>query len=333
MARVFERERAESATRLAEVMAGAAARELVAREEGRQAAESTTASLLAAARDDQQRAEAEAERLRSDRDLELQARLTEQREALEKDKTDAVNAARSEAFNDKLKLEGKLEEVQRQLQNKTAGDLGEGAEVDLFEMLRTEFPDDRIRRVPKGSSGADIIHEVLHHGKICGSIIYDSKNCSAWRQDYAKKLRQDQLAAKAEHAVLALATAAFPAGARQLHVVDGVILTNPARASVVAQILRKQLVQVHSLRLSSEAQDEKTTELYAFITSDRCTQLLERMSAAAGALEDIEVKEVKAHEATWKKRGEIIRSVQKHQADFTLEIERIIGTAEGERAR
>ncbi len=244
-----------------------------------------------------------------------------------------MNTERSQAFNDRLKLEGKLEEMQRQLQSKTAGDLGEGAEVDLFELLKAEFPDDRIKRVPKGASGADLIHEVVHHGKVCGSIIYDSKNCSAWREDYAKKLRQDQLAAKADHAVLALATAGFPAGARQLHVRAGVILTNPARAAVVAEILRKQLVQVHSLRLSSEARDEKTAELYAFITSDRCTQLLDRMGTATGVLEDIEVKEMKAHQATWKKRGEVIRLVQKHQADFTLEIERIIGTAEGERAQ
>ncbi len=324
----LEQERSQAADQLAALTESINARETAAREEGKLTAEAAAGAHLESAREAQRLAEGALETLKASRDAELQLRLNEQREALEKERSDAINTERSQAFDEKLKLEVKLQEVQRQLQNKTATELGEGAEVDLFDMLKRTFPDDRVRRVSKGVSGADIIHEVILHGKVCGSIIYDSKNCSAWRHDYANKLRLDQLAANADHAVLA--TPVFPAGARQLHIVDGVILTNPARAGVVAELLRKQLVHVHSLRLSADERDEKTTQLYAFITSDRCAQLLERMSAATTALEEVDVKELKSHQATWKKRGELIRSVQRHQADFSLELDRIVGTAEDE---
>src|SRR3989442_15334599 len=85
-----------------------------------------------------------------------------------------------------------------------------------------EYPDDQITRVPKGTAGADIIHVVKHNGKECGKIIYDSKNRKGWRDDYVTKLREDQIAAKAEHAILSACK--FPAGAHQLEVREGVII-------------------------------------------------------------------------------------------------------------
>jgi len=45
--------------------------------------------------------------------------------------TAALNAEKAQAFEGSLKLQEKLELMQRQLQRKTAGELGEGAEIDL----------------------------------------------------------------------------------------------------------------------------------------------------------------------------------------------------------
>ena len=105
----------------------------------------------------------------------LNERLGSQREILEKAKDDAVNAERAKAFEDSQKLQNKVTDLQRALDNKTAEELGEGAEIDLFEALKKEFPDDRIDRIAKGAAGADINHVVLHRGRECGTIIYDFK--------------------------------------------------------------------------------------------------------------------------------------------------------------
>ena len=92
--------------------------------------------------------------------------LKTQREILEKAKTDAVHQAKAEEFERSQKLQKQVERLQRQLEQKSNEELGEGAEIDLYEKLRDEYEDDKITRVKKGQPGADIIHEVRHNGKV-----------------------------------------------------------------------------------------------------------------------------------------------------------------------
>lgn len=262
--------------------------------------------------------------LKTEHSEQLAQRLAEQREALEQARTEAVNAEKSAAFEEKIKLSSKVEELQRALDKKTAEELGEGAEIDLFETLKAEFDGDRIERVNKGQPGADILHVVVHNGRECGRIIYDSKNHSAWRNDFVTKLASDQMAAKAEHAILS--TRKFPSGARHLHVQDGVLVASPSRVAALVKIVRQHLIQTHTLRMSNEERTQKTVALYAFITSERCSDLFKRIDAHAEDLLDIQVKEKKAHELTWKKQGELIRTVQKVTAEIGHEIDAIIGS-------
>jgi hypothetical protein len=234
---------------------------------------------------------------------------------------------KSAAFEKELRLSNKIEDLQRALDNRTAEELGEGAELDLYEVLKGEFEGDRMERINKGQPGADILHVVIDSGKECGSIIYDSKNHNAWRYDFVTKLAADQMAAKADHAILS--TRKFPAGARHLHVQDGVILAAPSRVAALVQIVRQHIVHTHMLRLSDEARTQKTAALYKFITSQRCCDLLARIDTHTDDLLDLQVKERKAHEATWKRQGELLRSVQKVRADICNEIDIIIGTVGG----
>lgn len=281
---------------------------------------------LAAAEREKQGALTQVETLQADRENAIAERVQEAREAMEKDKTDALNAEKAKHAEETQKLTGKLETLTRQLEKKTAEELGEGAEVKLFDALKAEFDGDRIERVGKGVSGADIIHTVIHKGRECGKIIYDSKNSTAWRDDYVTKLVQDQTAAKADYAVLS--TFKFPAGAKQVEVRESVVIVNPARAVAVAQIIRRQIVQVHTLRLSKSERAKKMAALFDYITSPRCAHLLERIESHTDAILKLQEKEVKAHEAHWKQEGTLIKSIQKVKAELANEIDGIIGTQE-----
>jgi hypothetical protein len=314
-------------------MEAAEARIAAARDEGKAAGESVLREKLSAT--EQARADAEAranaaqERvsaLQETHHIEMADRLKEQRDALEQAKTDAVNAEKSAAFDKELKLSGKIEELQRALANKTAEELGEGAEIDLYETLKGQFEGDRIERINKGQPGADILHVVIHNGQECGSILYDSKNHNAWRNEFATKLAENKVAAKADHAILS--TRKFPKGARQLHVQEGVILAAPSRVATLVQIVRQHVVAGHAMRLSNEERAQKTTELYIFINSSRCRDLFKRVDDNAEKLLEMQVKEKKAHDAMWKNQGEVIRSIQKAQAEITNEIDLIVGTSE-----
>jgi hypothetical protein len=325
-AKKFAEQQAKEQRELSEkVKQEAGAREAAAREEARKAAEAALGPKLAEAEQAKKVAEQQLQASKADQENILTQRLKEQREALEKAGTDALNTERAKAFNERLKIEQKLQEAQRQLQQKTAEELGEGAELDLFEALREEFSDDNISRVDKGVAGPDIVHNIVHKGRVCGCIIYDSKNRNQWRYDYATKLRQEQLAVNADHAILS--THVFPAGARQVHIHDGVLIANPARVLVLVELLRKQVIHNHGLRLSNEAREKKTSELYDFVTSDQATQLLDHIEARTEDMLELDVKEQKAHTMTWKTRGQLVRAVQRARADFISQIDRIIGTA------
>jgi hypothetical protein len=317
---------------VAKVKEDAAAEAVSIRREATEAAEGVVRDKIAdkdKAVADAQAKTAEAEgklsKLSEQYELALKERLGSQREILEKAKDDAINAEKAKAFEETQKLSNKVNELQRALEKKTNEELGEGAEIDLFEALKKEFPKDRIERVAKGAPGADIHHVVMHNGRECGTIIYDSKNHKAFRNEHVKKLLEDQLKAKAEHAILS--THAFPDGTRQLHMLDGVLLANPARVVSVVTLIRRHLRQAHTLRLSSADRESKTAALYAFITSERCTQLLGRVDTRAEELLDQLAKEIKWHQNDWKKRGEAYRAIQKVPAELSHEINCIIGTA------
>jgi hypothetical protein len=311
------------------------------------AANKQVQSLVRAARDEERKksraavvaASAETARLRAEADQRLaeqrahdddvlKARLREQRDALDKATVEAINAEKAKAFTDRQKLEARLAQLQRQVAHNTAAELGEGAELNLYEQLRDEFPGDTIVSVKRGQPGADLVHTVIENGRECGHIVYDSKSRAAWRNSYVSRLLDDKIAAKADHAVLV--TRVFPAGQAQLYVQDGVIVANPARVLALAQMIRKHVVQQATLRLSDEARAENTMRLYDFITSDRCSVLLEQIGTVSDKLLDLDVKEHRAHTATWKQRGQLIREIQQARGTLVTEIDLVLTTPAGQ---
>jgi len=253
---------------------------------------------------------------------EITKALRKQREVLDKGKTDELRRKDAEAFQQNQRMQKQVDSLKRQLEQKNSSQLGEGAEIDLYETLREHYERDRIRRVKKGEAGADIEHEVIHNNRVCGSILYDSKNHRAWRNDFIEKLKTDQLAAKADHAILT--TSVFPAGEQQICVQGGVIIANPARVVHLVRIIRAQIVEAHRLRLGVGEKARKTEKLYEFINSGRCQQLMARYDAITDGLSELDEREVDAHKRTWEKRGRLIRDAEKVHADFKAEIDRII---------
>jgi hypothetical protein len=312
----------------AEATAAAEQKVLAARAEAKAAAETAMTakfaeiqSRLAKAEQAKTAANEQMTTLKAAQEAAVNQRVQEIQEGLQRDKDTAVLTEKAKV----LKLQSELADMQRKLEGKSANELGEGSEIDLFEQLRDAFQADRIQRVPKGVNGADVIHEVVHNGKVCGKIIYDAKNRDAWQNGYCTKLKADKLAQAADHAILS--SNKFPKDRSQIHTQDGVIVANPARVLAIVEILRDQIVRMHELRISKEAREEKTVALYAFVTSDHFKQLVEQVEAQAVKMLDLETKEQEAHRRIWDQRGKLIRSVQKARSDLTFEVDRIIGTA------
>jgi hypothetical protein len=158
-------------------------REAAIRQESVAAATAALAPKLAKAEEARKTAEQQVKTVRVTFDATLKQRLDAQAEAAAKAKVEAVNAVTEKFFGENLRLQERVQELQRMLEKKTANELGDAGEIDLLEALMAEFPADQIARVPKGVPGPDITLLVFNNGVFTGrSIIFDSKNHKAWQK-------------------------------------------------------------------------------------------------------------------------------------------------------
>lgn len=272
-------------------------------------------------------AEAQLKALRANRDATINARLQAQREALAKQMAEAVNAEKVKAFEEKTKLTEQLAEMQRRLERKTAHELGEPGELDLFQLLEAAFPDDRVTRVPKGRPGPDIILEIIQHDGVVGSLVIDCKNHAKWSNRFTAKLRADQIEAKADFGILS--SSVFPSGERQLAIRDAVIIAHPQRVVALVQLLRRQIIENHALKLNENERSSKAERLFAYIVSPEAGDQFDRLHKATDALLEVEVREIESHRVVWRKRGALLRDVQRVHENLTLAIDAVISGAAG----
>lgn len=251
-----------------------------------------------------------------------QKELAEQRQAFEKDKTLTLLKQEGKFNREREALQKKMQLMDKQLQKKTANELGDGAEIDLFEALRESFSGDKINRIPKGQAGADILHEVLHKGESCGKIIIDSKNRQSWQNGFVMKLRQDQVEAGAEHAILA--TNIFPAGKKEMCIESGVIVMAPARVVLMVQVLRKAMVAMHVMGLSLKERSSKMTRLYKLVTSESYSGKFSEAGQLARDILELDVQEKKAHDNVWKKRGALATRINNVLREVETDVAAVI---------
>jgi hypothetical protein len=273
-------------------------------------------------------AEAQIKALKATQHATLEQRLKAERETFEKKIVEAVNSERVKGFEERTKLDEKLQELQRRLQKNRSIDLGNDREVEVFELLKNEFTGlgDSIKRTGRGKSGSDIHHSIMQNGIVVAKIIFETKNTARWMNTYVAKLRRDQLAEQADHAVLV--TTVFPAGMHEVGLMDGVIIAAPQRVIALTHLLRNFTLQMHLLRASSEVRAEKTERLYGFLASNRAARLWAQISQAANEMIDLDRAEATAHQKTWGRRGDLIKTVTASTGELLSQIHGIIGGTE-----
>ncbi len=300
-----------------------------AKEKAVQAERTSAAKKIAEATKAATAAEQQLKKAAAERDAIVKARVEAEREAAAGRIAAAVNAEKVRAYAEKTKLTEQLEGMKRRLEQRTAHQLGEPAEIDLFVALETAFPDDSVTRVARGKKGPDVVQTVIHGGAPVGKIVFDSKNYSPrrWSNAMTKKLRADQLAEGADFAILC--SSVFPAGAEELFLQDNVIVASPQRIVVLTHLLRRQIVENHRLHLTAAARDEKAERLLAYIISPTCTDLLDRIVGLTRDLTDLDRVETAAHQKNWIKRADLIRALHAIHEEFSSTVSGIIAGEQG----
>ena len=250
--------------------------------------------------------------------------IDEARIAFAKDRDIQLQKLQSNHNRDREQLQEKINGLTRQLQRKTANELGEGAEADVYEALRDAFAHDDISRIKKGEPGADIRHEVLHKSRTCGTILIDSKNRQGWQKSYVTKLREDQTAAKADYAILA--TSVFPSGKKEFFVDADtrVMVVSHTRAVEIVSVVRAFMIRMHLQRLSLSERSEKRDLLYKYMTSENYRQHVLEAGRLSTDILGLDVEEKRAHDKIWEKRGKMTMRLRNAIREIDTEVSAIL---------
>ena len=125
---------------------------------------------------------------------EERTRMTEEIKKLEDQKNQAretEHQLRIREYEKQLDDQKKLvEEMRRKSEQGSMQLQGEVQELALEEMLRQQFPFDKIEEVGKGVKGADCVQIIRNgFGVECGKIIFESKRTKDFSKDWIQKLK------------------------------------------------------------------------------------------------------------------------------------------------
>jgi hypothetical protein len=245
-------------------------------------------------------------------ELEKQRQLDEEREKISEEASKKATEENrfviaqlqkqlSDATKAKDDLARKLEQGSQQTQ-------GEVLELELEESLKAEFPFDEIIPVPKGVKGADIIQKVFDRsGRICGQIVWESKNTKVWCEGWIQKLKDDQRLVKADIAVIV--SSVLPNDVKGFALRDGVWVCDVNMAIALAASLRINLEAVTHEKAMSVGKNEKMEVLYAYLTGVEFRQRVEAIIEAFTGMNEGLQKERMAYEKIWAEREKQIKKV------------------------
>jgi hypothetical protein len=169
-----------------------------------------------------------------------------------------------------------VEELRRKGDSSSQQLVGEVLERDVKAQLREAFPGDEFDSIAKGQSGADLLQKVkTPGGKICGTILWETKRTKSWVKDWLPKLREDQRAKTASLAVLVTET--LPEGVNLFEHMNNVWVTGFAASMPMAHALRSGLIAEARARTAAENPASKMELAYAYLTGPEFTQRIQGM--------------------------------------------------------
>jgi hypothetical protein len=230
-------------------------------------------------------------------------------EQMLKQEAEAINKKAHEAADMKLKeREIKIDELTRQINDlqrrAEQGSMqlqGEAQEMVLEEALRGLFKYDTIEEVGKGVKGADIIQIVRNQfGQECGKILYESKRTKHFGADWADKLKQDGITAKAD--ICVIVTEALPEGIDKIGLYKDVWVCTYSDFRGLAIVLRDSLIRISAAYTSQAGKGEKMQYLYDYLSSQEFTQEFRAVMKGYENMKNAYQEERLWMERNWKKR-------------------------------
>lgn len=261
-------------------------------------------------------------------DLELARRLDAKRAEWEANLRQTLSAEQELKLKEKEKqiedMKRVIDELKRKSEQGSQELQGEVLELDIQAALERQFPHDTIQPVPRGVSGADLIHTVLDaQGRACGKVVWETKNTKHWSPQWLAKLKDDTRAVGGNLAVLV--STVLPEGLHEFGLMEGVWVVSRRAWPALAVALREQLLQVAFAHAASEGRQEKMEVLYRYLSGDAFRQRVTGIVEAFTAMQDQLARERRAMERLWKEREKQIERVIANTVGMYGEMRGILG--------
>jgi hypothetical protein len=291
------------------------------------------AKELKEARDNERallRTKAELQEQAEKAELEAQRKLADEREKIRRAAKDQIleehrlkDAEKNKQLED---MRRQIEDLKRKAEQGSQKLQGDIQELELEKILVERFPRDEIESVKSGVRGADILQKVISDsGRLCGTILWESKRVRNWSDKWIDKLIEDKQAARADVAVIV--TDAMPEHVLHMGSVREVLITTFPLAACLAETLRVNMALLGQTRLALSGQDDQKSRIFQYFTSP---QFHERMATIAEQFEQMQAdltREKAAMNRTWAKREKQIETIVSSTAKFTGELQAFYGAA------
>lgn len=268
--------------------------------------------------------------------LELQRKLQEQRnelaEQIRKQETEKFSLRDTEYQLKQKELEKQLEdqkklvdEMKRKAEQGSMQLQGEVQELILEELLKVNFPFDKIEEVGKGVRGADCVQIVRNSfGQECGKIIYESKRTKDFSMDWIEKLKKDMRSVGVDVAVIV--TQCYPKGMDCFGEVDGIWICSFEEVKAVAYILRDGIIKLSGMLRTQENRGDKMHLLYDYLTSKEFSEQWKAIREGFMSMRMSIQRERDTMEKLWKAREKQLEKVLLNAAHIQGSIEGIAGS-------
>jgi len=273
---------------------------------------------------------AHAEETMRQAELTISRRLDEERAKVR----EAAAHERDEEHRLKLSEKDKLiadmnkqvEELRRKGDRSAQQLVGDVLELDLYDVLSRAFPHDRIERVKKGQSGADLLQTVrTQSGRVCGRILWESKRTKSWSDGWLTKLREDQRGVKSDLA--ALVTETLPETVPNFGVVGDVWVSGIDTAMPMAAALRVCLIETARARVAADGAGTKKDLVYGYLTGAEFRQRVLGILEPIVEMRDSLLKEKTLLTRHWSAREKQLERALTNVANFYGDLHGIVGNS------
>jgi hypothetical protein len=221
-------------------------------------------------------------------------------------------------------LRDQITSLQRKAEQSSQQAQGESLEIALEHQLSAQFPFDLIEPVAKGEFGGDVLQHVRDQsGQLCGKILWESKRTKAWSDSWLTKLKGDQRAAHADLAVIVSQT--MPKDVTHFDHMEGIWVSSLGCILPVANALRVSVIELAGVRRSSEGQETKAQQIYAYLTGPRFKHRIECIAEKFTELRSDLDKERKWMNKQWAKRDSELLAVLEATSGMYGDLQGIAG--------